>query len=376
MNTKRQNLRSTRVAWLAIVLSISICFVPKSHGEDSSSSRTKEVSSTRPTTSPTTRPDIKIAHRLERQGDEIVVCGQLFHTTAPVVLWTDPGGYDAYRVEKRFAPYEKSSWSAISADSASGVKSPNRFSLRDDGLSPKEIEQVRGGGWPLELLRDKVDQFVYHYDVCGVSRNCFSVLHDERGLSVHFMLDIDGTIYQTLDLKERAWHATSSNSRSIGIEIANMGAYTANEMDPLKQWYSTDENGQTRITVPARFGDGGVRTPNFVGRPIRNKLVWGMVQGKNRRQYDLTAEQYDSMIKLTATLCTVFPKIKCDYPRDAAGQLIIQKLPDEELNKYHGLVGHFHIQIEKSDPGPAFQWDRVVNGAKELMKSSSPTTRP
>jgi N-acetyl-anhydromuramyl-L-alanine amidase AmpD len=37
------------------------------------------------------------------------------------------------------------------------------------------------------------------------------------------MLDLDGTIYQTLDLKERASHATIANSRSIGIEIANMG---------------------------------------------------------------------------------------------------------------------------------------------------------
>jgi len=43
-----------------------------------------------------------------------------------------------------------------------------------------------------------------HYDVCGVSRQYFKVLHDYRGLSVHFMLDIDGTIYQTLDLNERA----------------------------------------------------------------------------------------------------------------------------------------------------------------------------
>jgi hypothetical protein len=49
---------------------------------------------------------------LPRAGDEIVVAGQLFHTGAPVVLWTDPGGYDAYRSERRFAPYEKSSYDA------------------------------------------------------------------------------------------------------------------------------------------------------------------------------------------------------------------------------------------------------------------------
>src|SRR6185295_15526965 len=34
---------------------------------------------------------------LKRTGDEIVVCGRYFHTGTPVVLWTDPGGYDAYR---------------------------------------------------------------------------------------------------------------------------------------------------------------------------------------------------------------------------------------------------------------------------------------
>ena len=39
-----------------------------------------------------------------RRGDEIVVAGQLVHTGTPVVLWMDPGGYDAYRVERRFSP--------------------------------------------------------------------------------------------------------------------------------------------------------------------------------------------------------------------------------------------------------------------------------
>ena len=47
------------------------------------------------------------------------------------------------------------------------------------------------------------------------------------------MLDLDGTIYQTLDLKERAWHATTSNSRSVGIEIANIGAYPPTAKTPL-----------------------------------------------------------------------------------------------------------------------------------------------
>src|ERR1043165_4945268 len=165
---------------------------------------------------------------VKRAGDEIMVAGQMFHTGTRVVLWTDPGGYDAYRVERRFAPFDKSDWET-SHKEVEGLKTPNRYGLRQSALSTNELERVRGGGWDLPLLQRVVDQFVLHYDVAGVSRNCFKTLHDNRCLSVHFMLDIDGTLYQTLDLKERAWHATTSNGRSIGIEIANMGGYGTDE---------------------------------------------------------------------------------------------------------------------------------------------------
>ena len=47
---------------------------------------------------------------LARAGDEIVVAGQLFHTGTRVITWMDPGGYDAYRTERRFSPLEESSW--------------------------------------------------------------------------------------------------------------------------------------------------------------------------------------------------------------------------------------------------------------------------
>jgi hypothetical protein len=158
-----------------------------------------------------------------RRGDEIVAAGQFFHTGTPVVLWLDPGGYDGYRVERRFAPLEKSDWSNSCAEVWT-LKTPNRYGLRQKTLTPEQVEKVRGGGWDLPLLQSVVDQFVMHFDVCGTSRTCFLVLQDDRDLSVHFMLDLDGTIYQTLDLKERAWHATTSNARgkgddSVGFKI-------------------------------------------------------------------------------------------------------------------------------------------------------------
>src|SRR5690349_370463 len=90
-----------------------------------------------------------------RSGDEIVVAGKFVHTGTPVVLWMDPGGYDAYRVERRFAPLTNSGWD-ISHEQVADLKSPNRYSLRRTGLSPEEIERVRGGGWDLPTLQKVV----------------------------------------------------------------------------------------------------------------------------------------------------------------------------------------------------------------------------
>jgi N-acetyl-anhydromuramyl-L-alanine amidase AmpD len=301
-----------------------------------------------------------------RTGDEIVAAGNFFHTGTRVVLWMDPGGYDAYRVERRFSPLDKSDWESSQAE-VRQLTSPNRYNLRRNGLTSEEVERVRGGGWDLPTLQRVVDQFVIHFDVCGTSRQCFNVLQDHRDLSVHFMLDLDGTIYQTLDLKERAWHATSSNSRSIGIEIANIGAYGTDEKNPFDQWYIHEANGKTTITIPSQFRDGGIRTAGFVGHPAHPDPIKGVIQGRELIQYDFTPQQYHALIKLTATLVKVFPKITCDYPRDSNGHVLPAKLPDPQLKTYQGVLGHFHVQTDKVDPGPAFDWDYVIEGARRLL---------
>ncbi|MDB6018577.1 MAG: negative regulator of beta-lactamase expression [Pedosphaera sp.] len=304
-----------------------------------------------------------------RSGDEMVVAGQFFHTGTPVVLWLDPGGYDGYRVERRFSPLDKADWLTSHGEDKS-LETPNRYTLRRDTLTPEQLEKVRGGGWDLPLLQSVVDQFVIHYDVAGTSRQCFNILHDHRDISVHFMLDLDGTIYQTLDLKERARHAGSSNNRSVGIEIANMGAYGPEQPNPFADWYQHNK-GVTTLTIPKRFGDGGVRTKGFVGHPARPTPVKGTIQGDDLIQYDFTPQQYEALSRLTAALCKVFPRLKCDYPRDATGRLIPHILAESELEKYQGVLGHYHLQANKVDPGPAFQWERVIGQAQKLLQNSA-----
>lgn len=297
--------------------------------------------------------------RVERLGDEIVVCGQLFHTGTPVILWTDPHGYDAYRAHCHFNPQQWQPKSPVSDD-------PVRYSSWRRNVPEDALQEIQQNGWDLPKLQEYVDQFVLHYDVCGTSRQCFKVLHDLRGLSVHFMLDVDGTIYQTLDLKERAWHAGSANDRSVGIEIANIGAYK--NMDTLNKWYGKDKAGRPYITFPEALQPTGIRTADFVAYPARPEPVVGVVQDSELRQYDYTPQQYAALAKLTATLCQVLPKIKPDYPRDEAGRLITRVLTADEMQRFQGVLGHYHITKQKVDPGPALDWDKLLGEARRLMR--------
>ena len=53
-----------------------------------------------------------------------------------------------------------------------------------------------------------------------------------------------------------------------------------------------------------------------------------------------------------------------DSHRFAEGRRLV--LGGVEIPHDRGLLGHYHNQANKVDPGPAFQWDRVVDGARKL----------
>lgn len=317
------------------------------------------------------------------ENDSILVAGRRFHVGAPVVLWTEPPHYDAYSIEPRFRSpdekdvpeglrYEPGRVLRVRRDNPAYRPPPaegpdDRTDLeKQRTILDREEVLVGPASTDLEAVRGAVDQFVLHYDVCGVSQSCFRILQDHRGLSVQFLLDVDGTIYQTLDARETAWHATKSNPRSIGIEIANMGAYPLGVSKELEAWYARDAGGPY-VRIPARLGDGGVRTPGFVGRPARPEPVVGEVQGVELQQYDFTKEQYASLVKLTAALCRAFPRIRPDAPRDADGRVLDHALSDAEWREFRGILGHYHVQTNKTDPGPAFDWEPFLAAVRARL---------
>jgi N-acetyl-anhydromuramyl-L-alanine amidase AmpD len=265
------------------------------------------------------------------ENDAIVVAGRRFSIGTRVVSWDEPPYFSAYARTPRF-----------DADAPAGA-----------GLRFRPGRAGIEGRPELASVQHAVDQLVLHFDVCGASDRCFRVLHDVRKLSVHFLLDVDGTLYQTLDLRDQAWHATKANPRSVGVEIANIGAYPTDDAQALWDWYGVEPGAAS-----ARVADGGVEGDADVA------FVAGVVQGQRLVQAEFTPAQMDALVKLAAGLSRALPRIRPDAPRDAAGRVVDAALGDAEFAAFQGILGHFHVQTNKVDPGPAFRWEEFLSAVR------------
>lgn len=291
----------------------------------------------------------------------LVVGGQRIPVGVPVVHWFDPGGYSAY-----------STAAGTGTNPPTGLRYRPGRNVPADVFDPDVTERLRLGRASPAELAGFVDQLVIHYDVCGTSEVCFRVLQQVRGLSVHFLCDLDGTLYQTLDLGDQAWHAAQANPRSIGVEVAQIGAYAPGDeagAAHFAEWYQEDASGEgpTTLTLPTRFGDGGLRYPERARTTATPGKARGSLHGMQLEQYDFTAAQYESLAALAAGLSAALPGIELDVPRDAGGSILTRALSDEELAAWSGLLGHAHITAYKIDPGPAFRWEALLAAARARL---------
>ena len=155
-----------------------------------------------------------------------------------------------------------------------------------------------------------VDLLVLHWDGCHSSRQCFHTLL-ERQLSVHMLLDGDGTVYQALDLAQAAaWHAKGVNERSIGIEIQN-------PVSPGK-----DDQGRPLIVEKRPHAADSLAHLDFLD------------------------VQKHRVNRLAQAICDIF-QIPKRLPRDDTQGVLSSLAP----RGYSGICGHYHVSSNKIDPG-------------------------
>ena len=165
--------------------------------------------------------------------------------------------------------------------------------------------------------------FVNHWDVCLSSESCAKVLN-KRGISVHFLIDNDGTIFQTLDTQHKAWHAgipkyEGGNLKGIGVEIAN--AYYPKYQD----WYI--KNG---------FGE----------RPIQEH---GYVHGRTLDPFlDFYPVQLEALKELWKAL-HLGVGIPLEYPKDSNGNIETGVHKECERGQFKGICNHYNFIRTKID---------------------------
>ena len=162
--------------------------------------------------------------------------------------------------------------------------------------------------------------FVCHWDVCLSSKICHKVLQ-KRGISVHFAIDNDGTIFQFMDMNDVAYHAGGKtwNNKSIGVEIAN--AY----YPKYQNWYSKNGLEERPLVRDAKV-HGKTLDPFMDFYPI---------------QYEALKALMKAVHKATG--------IPLKAPLDRSGNTnttVSKKCAD---GKFEGFISHYHLKKTKID---------------------------
>jgi N-acetyl-anhydromuramyl-L-alanine amidase AmpD len=242
---------------------------------------------------------------------KIWVSGVGFDCEAKVVRWDEGPGYDGTALRCVNPSHPCPDGVTPYGDNAKNRR-PNRFALRP-------ALRRYGNNPPLEASQAVIRQFIVHHDGCASAAMCFNVLQNERGLSCHFLMDNDGTIYQTMDLSLMAYHAGGFNTHSVGIEICNRGDA---KRDP--DYYR--KKGQKREMTTVR------------------------IHGHVYQCFQFTPQQIDAMHALVKAVNRALPNVPLEYPQDSPGHQAWGELPN--VAQFAGILGHYHTTRRKWDPGP------------------------
>lgn len=208
------------------------------------------------------------------------------------------------------------------------------FAPRDDAWGPP---------WSAEGLlanRDKVDLAVIHADKAAGSARAFEALVADKR-AAHFLIDFDGTIYQTLDVALAAHHTAEHDARSVAIALNNLMANLADDPD----------------AAPYPPADDDPERAEAYARHPRPRSGLSSINATKVQAFGYTEAQYRSLGSLLRGLAALFPALAAGTPRDHRGNVTLMAAADTAALK--GIVAHWHLSFDYLDPGPAFDWPAV-----------------
>lgn len=263
-------------------------------------------------------------------GEDVPVPGAL-----KIVTFKDPGGFSFYSTTTNI---------------------PISSQLWYDRVRKGKVIRTR------EELKEVVHLVVLHTDCTRNSKQCYMVLVN-RGLSTHFMIDWDGTIYQATDVIHCAAHAGGGvNMQSVGIDLNNL----------LLPFHPGDPDKPYRVAVGAGH-DEQFQDPLY-RRPEASEFEYMKLQNSVIRSYGYTDQQYQALTALLRALSAELPLLSPSteedenpiprHPMDEKGKVIATALQDGDAQGWRGVLGHWHITPGKWDPGPGFDWDRMYHSLR------------
>jgi len=191
---------------------------------------------------------------------------------------------------------------------------------------PKVVLWDEPGGLPAKNYRNRmhkpkrdIKMFVNHWDATLSAKHCHRVLSARKpALSVHFLLDNDGTLYQCTDLQNVTFHCKGLNDCSVGIEIS-CAYYTK-----YQSWY---------------------RRHNFGERPVWRGKVRGKLLKPHLGFYDVQIQAAQALWKAMSHPSIGIP-LQCPMKDGEMDTYPVK----EVINKsYRGVIHHFHASKRKID---------------------------
>lgn len=211
-------------------------------------------------------------------------------------------------------------------------------------------------------INTKIKFIILHYTETKNLKDTLEILcSKKKKVSCHYIVDLNGDIYEIVDVTKRAWHAGVSfwknlknlNNNSIGIEIVNSGERSKKKypkeqincliklIKKLKEKYKVSKNNILAHSdiAPLRKIDPGI----FFPWKKLSKMDIGI-------WYDLKLSKKENIIRIKNKELYLFHR---NLKKIGFSQILINKSFHENFHVINAFHRHFNITRLNMEPSYA-----------------------